>query len=82
MNIGPHEEDRVIAEASARFDRGTDRSGPDALIRMGLELALVLVEAAAAPGSRAQGRVEPPAAPCAPAGHPHETRAPVQRARV
>ncbi|WP_280410825.1 respiratory nitrate reductase subunit gamma, partial [Nocardia asiatica] len=38
MNIGPHEEDRVIAEASARFDRGTDRGGPDALIREGQQL--------------------------------------------
>ncbi|MDE1669469.1 hypothetical protein [Nocardia gipuzkoensis] len=72
MNIGPHEDDRSIAEMSARFDRGTDRKGPDALIRMGLELALVLVDAAEAAGSLALGRFERAAARCAQAGIPIE----------
>ncbi|MBF6225926.1 hypothetical protein [Nocardia abscessus] len=72
MTIGPHEDDRSIAEMSARFDRGTDRKGPDALIRMGLELALVLVDAAEAAGSLALGRFEHAAARCAQAGIPIE----------
>ncbi len=72
MNIGPHEKDRDIAEVSARFDRGTHRGGPDALIRMGLELALVLVDAAEAAGSLALGRFEHAASRCAQAGVPIE----------
>ncbi|MGK8522750.1 hypothetical protein ACRS6B_14830 [Nocardia asteroides] len=71
MNIGPHEQGRDIAEVSTRFDRGTHR-GPDALIRMGLELALVLVDAAEAAGSLALGRFEHAATRCAQAGVPIE----------
>ncbi|MEU5757776.1 hypothetical protein [Nocardia sp. NPDC047648] len=72
MNIGPHEKDRDIAEVSARSDRGTRRGGPDALIRMGLELALVLVDAAEAAGNLALGRFEHAATRCAQAGIPIE----------
>ncbi|MEU2037271.1 hypothetical protein [Nocardia niwae] len=72
MNIGPHEEDRDGVEVSARSDRGAHRSGPDALIRMGLELALVLVDAAEAAGSLALGRFEHAANRCARAGIPIE----------
>ncbi|MET9289149.1 hypothetical protein ACWEPH_30220 [Nocardia beijingensis] len=72
MNIGPHEENRDIAEVSARFDRGAHRGGPDALLRMGLELALVLVDAAEAAGNLALGRFEHAATRCAQAGIPIE----------
>ncbi|MGW4326924.1 hypothetical protein [Nocardia sp. CY41] len=72
MSIGPHEEDRDGVEVSARFDRGAHRGGPDALIRMGLELALVLVDAAEAAGSLALGRFEHAANRCAQAGIPIE----------
>lgn len=72
MNIGPHEEDRDSTEVSARFDRGAHRRGPDALLRMGLELALVLVDAAEAAGSLALGRFEHATTRCAQAGIPIE----------
>ncbi|WP_040779458.1 hypothetical protein [Nocardia pneumoniae] len=73
MTIGPHEEDRHTAEAPARFDPGQPRrAGADALIKMGLELALVLVDAAEAAGSLALGRFEHAASRCAQAGIPIE----------
>ncbi|WP_454196515.1 hypothetical protein [Nocardia sp. Marseille-Q1738] len=72
MIIGPHEEDRH-AEVPAHVDRGQPRhAGPDALIKMGLELALVLVDAAEAAGSLALGRFEHATSRCAQAGIPIE----------